>query len=303
MKPAQDSSAARRSHVVHSGVAALGSVQLTADQFAALRQRPGPGAGQSLPNNFLKHADEQTVAGLAAVLQAIDRFGLAETSFRDWGVVAAPAFLGRSTLVTALQRYADEGAWGVSPHFIPHRSHHAVSGTISQALKIHGPNFGTGGGPGGVVEAFVAASVLVNGDQLPGVWLVICAWEPELIPDHEGKPKTDSVCRAVAFALVAAGAGQTGMQLSVAPAQRDQRAGLTNGTSCASSPSLEMVQQALAQCETTALKLVWSLNDDVTVTLKLNEAESEQAQPAVGQRPLGRVWKIGQAGAGMENKR
>src|SRR5262249_46135975 len=134
-------------------VVAFGSAQLTPEQLPALRQRPGPGVGQSLPANFLKHADEQTVAALAAVLQAVEEPGLAGTCFTDWGVVAAPCFLGRATLVLALQRYAAEGAWGLSPHFIPHRSQHAVAGTISQALKIHGPNFGAGGGPTGAVDA------------------------------------------------------------------------------------------------------------------------------------------------------
>src|SRR5262249_310020 len=118
------------------------------EMLPALRQRPGPGIGESLPATFLRHADEQTVAGLPAVLHAIQNSRMSVADFRDWGIVAAPCFIGRATLAVALQRLATEGAWGISPHLIPHRSQHAVSGTISQVLKIFGPNFGAGGGPG-----------------------------------------------------------------------------------------------------------------------------------------------------------
>src|ERR1700751_1917728 len=106
------------------------------DMLPSLRQRPGPGLGGSLPATFLRHADEQTVAALAAVLHAIQECGMSVADFKEWGVVAAPHFLGRAMLAAALQRLAAEGAWGISPHLIPHRSQHAVSGTISQVLKI-----------------------------------------------------------------------------------------------------------------------------------------------------------------------
>src|SRR6266849_7646094 len=134
------------------------------DQFAALRQRPGPGPGPgvALPASLLRHADEQTIAGLAAVLHAIHDFDMNVADFRDWGIAAAPCFLGRATMAVALQRLAAEGAWGISPHVIPHRSQHRVGGTISQVLKIFGPNFGTGGGPGGLVDALLAGPVLLE---------------------------------------------------------------------------------------------------------------------------------------------
>src|SRR5260370_28100223 len=105
------------------------------DMFGALRQRPGPGPGVALPASLLRHADEQTVAGLAAVLHAIHDFKMNVADFRDWGIVAAPCFLGRATLAVALQRLAAEGAWGISPHVIPHRSQHAVAGSTNHGLK------------------------------------------------------------------------------------------------------------------------------------------------------------------------
>jgi hypothetical protein len=169
--------------------------------FPSVRKEPGPGVGTALPSNFLKHADEQTVAGLSAVLHAIADFGMADTCFRDWGIVAAPCFLGRITLASALEQFAIDGPWGLSPHFIPHKSQHAVSGTISLALKIHGPNFGAGGGPTSAVESLLAGAVLLTDDSVPGVWVVITDWDPELIPVRDGEADGSSLCTAVALAL------------------------------------------------------------------------------------------------------
>src|SRR5262249_3193107 len=158
------------------GVAAWGLVQATREELVRLRQQPGQVQGEPLPATFLKHADEQTVVGLAAVLQAAQATPLTGTNFTHWGVVAAPRVMGRGLMGAALRRFATEGAWGVSPHVIPHRSLHAMSGTISQALQIHGPNFGAGGGPGSAGEAVLAAYAMLAGDRLPGVWLVLTGW-------------------------------------------------------------------------------------------------------------------------------
>src|SRR5207244_64037 len=83
----------------------------------ALRQHPGT----TLPANFLKHADEQTVAGVAAVFQAIGAGSLSDVSFTHWGVLAAPRFLARTLLAVTVQRFAVEAAWGISPPLIPPR--------------------------------------------------------------------------------------------------------------------------------------------------------------------------------------
>src|SRR5205807_656306 len=112
-------------------VAGFGIVQATPDVVATLRRNPVPLPGPALAGSFLKHADEQTVIGLAAVYQAIYNHRLLGIDFSRWGVVAAPCFLGRTALAHALKRFTLEGAWGVSPHLIPHHSVHAVSGTIS----------------------------------------------------------------------------------------------------------------------------------------------------------------------------
>lgn len=201
MKPSQAPTPAPVMPAVTSDILAHGGLQLAPGDFPRLRQRPGPGVGESLPGTFLKHADEQTVAGLAAVLETIHAAGWGDRSFAEWGVVAAPCFLGRATLASALERFAVEGAWGLSPHFIPHRSQHAVSGTISQALKIKGPNFGTGGGPSSLLDGFLAALVLLTGNRLPGVWLVFTAYEPEMIPQASGTATEVPTLHALALAL------------------------------------------------------------------------------------------------------
>ena len=130
------------------------------------------------------------------------RAGLHATSFRDWGVVAAPRFLGQPAMAAALKRFQAEGAWGVSPHLIPHRSLHSISGTVSQALKIHGPNFGVGGGPGGPADALLAAAAMLEGQHLPGVWLVLrLPWTPSRRRTKRDGRRPGGMCVGLALAL------------------------------------------------------------------------------------------------------
>jgi len=205
LKPLDDQSLARGCAVCCE-VATDAIVRANQDSLAELRRNPGLFHGKPPPASLLKHADEQTVAGLCAVYRAIDKADWQTSCFRDWGVVAAPRFLGRPAMAAALQRFAVEGAWGVSPHLIPHRSLHSLSGTISQALKIHGPNFGVGGGPGATVEALLAAAALLEGKQLPGAWVVLTCLDPELPPDEAGRmpPATQAVGLALALTPIRA---------------------------------------------------------------------------------------------------
>jgi hypothetical protein len=170
-----------------------------------------------LPASFLKHADEQTIAGLAAVYHAIHDYHLAPPGepgpFRAWGALAAPRFLGRPTLVAALQRFNAEGAWGVSPHLIPHRSLHAISGTVSQALKIHGPNFGVGGGPSAAGEVLLAAAAMLECQHLPGIWVVLTGYDPECTPDEAGRALAATACVGLALALIPARPTWAGIRL------------------------------------------------------------------------------------------
>ena len=110
-------------------------------------------------------------------------------------------------MASDLPRFLAEGAWDVSPHMIPHRSLHSVSGSVSQALKIHGPNFGVGGGPGCEAEVLLAGAALLEGMRLPGVWVVITRLDPELPDDGKtGRPVPGTFSRGLAMALRPAGA-------------------------------------------------------------------------------------------------
>ncbi len=136
---------------------------------------------------FLKPSDEQTVVSLAAVLEAIRDFNLMDEDFSQWGIVSAPRFLGRINGGQAIHKFNVGGAWKASPLFVPHHSVQAVSGTISQALKIKGPNFGISGGSNALVEGLLTTLTLLENNQMPGLWATFsqCYPEPELTPQGD----------------------------------------------------------------------------------------------------------------------
>ncbi len=124
----------------------------------------------------LKNADDQSVVGLLAVREACRR----QTSNQDmseWGVIAAPRTPGRSTITSALERYRTEGAWGISPHVVPHCSLHSLAGLLSVALDIRGPNLGVGGLAGCEGEAWLVSSAWLNEGMVPGLWVVMTGWD------------------------------------------------------------------------------------------------------------------------------
>jgi hypothetical protein len=269
VKPIRERPDLAAPETVCCAVRGFGCIQVTADQLPALRQNPGPKPGEPLPPSFLKHADEQTVVAVAALFQAIDRHGLAGRAFTDWGVLAAPRYLGRLTTVQALQRFAAEGAWGISPHLIPHRTLHAISGTISQALQIHGPNLGVGGGPDAAVEVMRVAPTFLADRNLPGLWVVMTGWIPEpsshpksadaAAPSANGHHPVPS-CHAVALALAPLPGAWGGPQLHF-----HMRASLSNGHQPALF-SLESLQATLESRVTPSQ--CWSLGDNSFLELK-----------------------------------
>jgi hypothetical protein len=187
--------------VVRCVLAAHAGLVVSDEALATLRKNPGS-LPAPLPAPFLKQADEQTVVGLAALCRAAQDHGLDLNRQADWGVIAAPELVGRTGMVAALQAFAKEGAWGISPHLIPHRSLHSLSGTVSQALGLHGPNYGVGGGPGAAAEALLAAAALLADGQLPGLWLILTG-------EVETRNETNFTWQAAALALVP-GAETTG---------------------------------------------------------------------------------------------
>jgi len=200
---------------VDCGLTAFASVRATQAQIPAMRRKPHEHIAP--PAGLLKYVDEQVVVAQAAVYHAIHDFNLREQNFTHWGVVAGPRFLGRESCALSLDRFYRLGALAVSPLVAPYVSLHAVSGTISMALKIHGPNVGVCGGNGGVAQTFLAGLTMQREHCLPGVWMVISEWDPEPIPDDKGKGRSDGVCRAVAMAFTEAPANWQGLRLRLVP--------------------------------------------------------------------------------------
>jgi len=185
---------------VSCGLAGFASVSLDVATVTALRSHPGPPCDEPLPVSTLKHLDEQTLTALVAIARARQTWQVSGP-FTHWGLVAAPRYLGRATAGPSLARFFSEGAWGVSPHIVPHRSLHSLSGTASQVLHLQGPNLGVGGSPGCEAEALLAALTLLRHDSLPGIWLLLSRIEPEL-PPCDNRPHPHAQCQAIALALV-----------------------------------------------------------------------------------------------------
>ncbi len=121
--------------------------------------------------------------------------------------MAASRYLGRANLAVALRSFMAEGVWGTSPHLIPHFALHSASGTISLALGSHGPNLGVGGGLHAAAEGFLTALTWLSTGVVPGVWLVLTGWSPELVPDPSGNAPAS-------WRMPGAGAGPGGRRAS-----------------------------------------------------------------------------------------
>jgi hypothetical protein len=200
------------------GVACHALVEAPLADIPQLRDGPVPPGGGTLPPRFLRHADEQTVVGMRAVLEAIAvrRAGPvagAETDFSTYGVVSAPCQPGRVAAAHSFALFGSGGPITVSPHIVPQCSLHSIAGAVSVALGMHGPNIGTSGGPQALGEGLLASLTLLNTapaetPATPGIWFVTTAWDGEPALDREGRPQERSfdppICVAVAVALMAA---------------------------------------------------------------------------------------------------
>jgi hypothetical protein len=208
----------KRGGAVALGLCGWATAQATAADLAALRGNPGLPNDRALTPGFLKNSDDQTVLALAVISAAIHSLARPTDAYRDWGVVAAANLFGRAGTLRGLLNFRKDGAWGITPHMIPHHSLHAVSGTISQALQIHGPNFGIGGGPNAAAEAMLTAATLISEDDLPGLWVVMSGHESECLPNMEYPDAPIATkCLAVAVALQSPSSADFTSYLHVAP--------------------------------------------------------------------------------------
>lgn len=186
-----------------ASIIALAAARVPDVEIPALRKAPGLPGGPSITPALLKHADEQTVVALAAVLRALAASGMSAEECSEWGVIAAPRFLGRGPGTLAMKRYVSIGASSVSPLIIPTLSLHSMSGTISLALGMHGTNFGVGGSHGQLGEVLLTGLATVDALGLPGLWVVATEWGPEPRPDDRGRSRIPTTCHAVALGLSA----------------------------------------------------------------------------------------------------
>ncbi len=191
----------------------------------------------------LKNADDQSVVGLLAVREAC-RHQTHTQDMSEWGVIAAPRTPGRSTIVSALERYQTEGAWGISPHVVPHCSLHSLAGFLSVAFDIRGPNLGVGGLAGCEGEAWLLASAWLNAKLVPAVWVVMTGWD-------------GAMCKGIALAMQS-GIATSNHSIAFCPPSRAANA-------VARAFSLEAMDRVLALGDGVPLRSRWSLPGGATL--------------------------------------
>lgn len=179
------------------GFRTSGVVSAPLGDLPALHKDPAP--GRDVPPAATKYADDQAIVAVAATLQAVRASGLPPAAFADWGVVAAPRWLGRYDTEQGLARFERRGASGVPARCVPYMSLHATAGAVSLALGCHGPNVGAGGGPGAAADGLLAGLTVCADRACPGVWVVLTEWDPE--PAAADDPA--GVCHGVALGLTA----------------------------------------------------------------------------------------------------
>lgn len=231
----------------------------------ALRRNPGPLCGRELPASFLKYADEQSVCAFAAVLKAIHNAGQPAAAYGEWGVVGAPRFPGRLQASTTMARFWDQGVRGVSPHAIPQTLLHSLSGVISVGLGLGGPNLGAGGGPKALPEGAMTALALLDERRAPGLWLALSQWDPEPIPQKNGRIATDARCHAVVLALAPVDEGAAGMRLELGPSS-------ASASAVEATPSLVTLAEALNRSSSAAAgEVIWKHSLDWGASLVLTK--------------------------------
>ncbi len=193
---------------------------VTADAAAirALRDAPPPEGAPALPSRFLRHADEHTVVGVRAVMEAMAARPSDADRFERFAVVAAPCGAGRPASARTLVQLRAGGAVTVSPHVVPQCSLHAVAAAVSVGLGMHGPNVGVGGGPEALGEGILAALSLLDEPDVDGCWLVLTAWDTEPALDDAGDAPSEALCRGVALALDRSATATLSLSLRRAPA-------------------------------------------------------------------------------------
>ena len=174
-------------------------------EIADLARQPVPAGGPTLPPRFLRHADEQTVVAMRAVLKTIaEASGNADDLTRD-AVVAASCRAGQPTAARTMVALEQQGPVGVTPHVVPQCSLHSPASAVSVGLGLHGPTIGVGGGPAALSEGLLSTATLAMSlavtQPAAAIWLIVTGWDTPPSLDSEAAPTNDSTCRGLALHL------------------------------------------------------------------------------------------------------
>ncbi|HUY35150.1 MAG TPA: hypothetical protein VMV69_20565 [Pirellulales bacterium] len=181
--------------IVAQGTACMALPELSDVRRRSIEKFP------ALRPQLLKHSDEQTLASLVALSQALDDFPLAR-DFSRWAIVSSSRHLGRAAFAGVVAKYQVDGPWGVSVQVIPNATPHAIASTLSLALDSHGPCAGAGTGTDDEAHALCAAANLLQVPECPGAWVVFSAWSPEIAFDGAARPVSEATCVAAVLAVV-----------------------------------------------------------------------------------------------------
>lgn len=185
---------------VELAIVAQGTASLSPFELAVMRQQSIERFPAVLRPQFLKHSDEQTLAALTALSNAIDRSNLGD-DFQNWAIVSSTRYLGRTAFAAVIDKYQIDGPWGVSVQVIPHTTPHAVAGTVSLALGSHGPSIGAGAAIGEEGQGLLSAAALLQRSGIGGAWLLFTAWSDSAIKSAV-EPSSQPTCTAAALAVV-----------------------------------------------------------------------------------------------------
>lgn len=164
-------------------VVAIGRIVSPVAELAASRPSLQQFFGEKISSSILKQADELTLLSLAALRNAITEYKLTPEQQAGWGVAANPCMPGRLRMPDTLSKFHEQGAWAVTPHFIPHCLLHSLSGLLSQALGLNGPNMGIGGVPGTEEDICLGMASWIMGGDVAGGWMVWAFWRDDLAAD------------------------------------------------------------------------------------------------------------------------
>ena len=162
---------------VSARVVAVARVTRAGADIAALRGPLQQFFGNTVSVGILKQCDDLVLLSLTALRDAITAFGITPERQAGWGVVANPRRAGQARMTETITKFLTNGAWSVSPHVIPHCLLHSLSGILSQALALNGPNMGVGGVPDTEEDVCLGMAAWLAGEDATGGWMVWAGWQ------------------------------------------------------------------------------------------------------------------------------